>query len=914
METSSDGELKIDYVLVYREPVDKWRDIFEPHVRLVGHVSTLVSLPHPIPDTRAEILRQRRQYRQIYQRRLIEAGLKIRIVSAHQAKRRYFVLVHAPSHILEKHSDIIGLKKKMNKWTLPDYKTTVVQFFRFFMFWRQEEPEPHSNEQQQQPGGWSLSDRALVVRDLLARTNYGPHHENEMVGLQSMLNQNIYTTAYPLHEPSELARKLSKRKESVGNEEGNDDEETTEREWLSFHWASFFALFMQQPLDVVRSYFGPQIALYFVFFGSYISWLVLASLPSVIFRLFSTWQDGASHKLNILSERVIPRGVCQEYRNATKEILICPQCSLNCDFESLTHICDHPLALVYTSHSLAPLIHSMIICIWAAIFVQYLRRQEARFVHRWFLMDNVYDEEMLRPEFVRANVKRHTFNAITGRKEPAHSKLHRLSVLSLQTLTIVLMVVMILGVNFGCLLLKYHIRSAMLHILNHPLDRFTIIGAAIVAALVHSGTILLLNWISQKTCLWIVEWENPKTQRAFDDQYSKMIFIFEFLDYFAPLFYIVFVRTMVSIWAVRFGSESNLLSFNGPWVKWFVDTCSYTCMEELDQAMIVFFCFTQIFREIFKAFWIWVYGVFRRVCLRSQKGCYLPPWERDFFLPQFSKQQLCYDHLRLIIQFSFVVLFSASFPFAPFLALIVNIICLRADAIKWTKMARRATPKMAPSIGIWMKLLNMIATFAVPFNGFVLAFTTDIVPRLVYVFKNFHNATQYGLGAEYFDFVYARFDTRNMTISRSMHKNVTECRFYGMYKTPCSLAPEDDTCSNTVERSPEFLQIFFYRVFFMSCFINTVFGVTWFLKLMFPAEPESVKLAKKQEQFKAQQALAQVQTMSTMNLALSMSRENLPCDQRCLQRRASLIRDEPKEEQRDDESTNTEEEEDEDAE
>lgn len=69
-----------------------------------------------------------------------------------------------------------------------------------------------------------------------------------------------------------------------------------------------------------------------------------------------------------------------------------------------------------------------------------------------------------------------------------------------------------------------------------------------------------------------------------------------------------------------------------------------------------------------------------------------------------------------MIQFGFITLFVASFPLAPLLALINNIIEVRVDAWKLTTQFRRPVAAKAHSIGAWHEILNGIAVLSVVTN------------------------------------------------------------------------------------------------------------------------------------------------------------------------------------------------------
>lgn len=63
-----------------------------------------------------------------------------------------------------------------------------------------------------------------------------------------------------------------------------------------------------------------------------------------------------------------------------------------------------------------------------------------------------------------------------------------------------------------------------------------------------------------------------------------------------------------------------------------------------------------------------------------------------------------------------MTLFVASFPLAPLLALINNLLEIRLDAWKLTTQFRRMVPQKAQDIGAWQPILQGIAILAVVTN------------------------------------------------------------------------------------------------------------------------------------------------------------------------------------------------------
>ena len=95
-----------------------------------------------------------------------------------------------------------------------------------------------------------------------------------------------------------------------------------------------------------------------------------------------------------------------------------------------------------------------------------------------------------------------------------------------------------------------------------------------------------------------------------------------------------------------------------------------------------------------------------------------------------------------MLQFGFITIFVAAFPLAPFFALLNNWVEIRLDAQKFICETRRAVAERAENIGIWCKILDMLAQFAVitnvRFTGLPNMFQLSSIYNLLYL-------TKYGL-------------------------------------------------------------------------------------------------------------------------------------------------------------------------
>ncbi len=78
---------------------------------------------------------------------------------------------------------------------------------------------------------------------------------------------------------------------------------------------------------------------------------------------------------------------------------------------------------------------------------------------------------------------------------------------------------------------------------------------------------------------------------------------------------------------------------------------------------------------------------------------------------------------------------------------------------------KRPIPKKSQDIGIWLQIMNTIAKLGVIFNGLIIAFTSEFIPRLVYSFSQYNlNHTLDG----YVDFTLSKNITR-------INNEIVEC-------------------------------------------------------------------------------------------------------------------------------------------
>uniref|UniRef100_A0A8C3G3M8 Anoctamin n=1 Tax=Cyclopterus lumpus TaxID=8103 RepID=A0A8C3G3M8_CYCLU len=249
-------------------------------------------------------------------------------------------------------------------------------------------------------------------------------------------------------------------------------------------------------------------------------------------------------------------------------------------------------------------------------------------------------------------------------------------------------------------------------------------ATSVTASLISFVVIMILNTLYERVAIWITDFELPRTRTDYENSLTLKMFLFQFVNYYSSCFYIAFAKGK----AVGYpGDPVYLLG------KYRNEECDPGgCLIELTTQLSIIMGGKAIWNNIQEVLLPWVKNLILRHCTRGPSEKVIPRWEQDYRLQSLSKLGLFYEYLEMVIQFGFVTLFVASFPLAPVLALVNNLFEIRVDAWKITTQFRRIVPEKAQDIGAWQPILQGIAILAVATNAMIIAFTSDMIPRLVY--------------------------------------------------------------------------------------------------------------------------------------------------------------------------------------
>lgn len=85
---------------------------------------------------------------------------------------------------------------------------------------------------------------------------------------------------------------------------------------------------------------------------------------------------------------------------------------------------------------------------------------------------------------------------------------------------------------------------------------------------------------------------------------------------------------------------------------------------------------------------------------------------------------LSFSYMEIIIQFGYVALFASAYPLAPLIAIVANLIEVRADTFKITYLCRRPQSIRCDGLNVWKNLLKCIVWLSALTNCLIFGYTS----------------------------------------------------------------------------------------------------------------------------------------------------------------------------------------------
>ncbi|XP_035484217.1 anoctamin-5b isoform X3 [Scophthalmus maximus] len=790
---------------------------------------------------------KKQERRREFEANLEKAGLELETEDKTDSKdqKTYFLKIHAPWDVLATYADVLKIKVPFKESDIPHGQEVPLEWlshpFRLPDHIMRPQPDYFTYPFDKNKTDFFLindkdsffppSTRNRIVFYILARCPYYKQgrSDRDKTGIKRLLSNGTYTTAFPLHDCRYWKRARNAECES-------------ERYNLYKHWARFLCFYKEQPLNLIRKYYGEKIGIYFAWLGFYTEMLFFAAVMGVICFTYGV----LSYDDNISSKEI-----CDAYIGG--RILMCPLCDKKCPFWKLNSTC----LSSWQSHLFdneGTVFFAIFMGIWVTLFLEFWKRRQARLEYEWDLVDFEEEQQQLqiRPEFeIRCTNRR--LNKITQEMEPYLPVTSKCARFCLSTATVIFWISLIVACIIGVIAYRLAVYAAFASIIKDPLRKIQVVGRFITPQLATSVTascinfviIMILNFFYERVAIWITDMEIPKTHLEYENRLTMKMFLFQFVNYYSSCFYVAFFKGKFV------GYPGDYSYMFGKWSKLRNEECDPGgCLIELTTQLVIVMAGKQLWGNIQEA----LLPVIRN-WWSSRKGRHHPEnhysrWEQDHVLQNFTQLGLFYEYLEMVVQFGFITLFVASFPLAPLLALFNNILEVRVDAWKFTTQFRRPVASKARNIGAWQEILNAVAILSVVTNAFIMAFTSDMIPRMVYLYAYSKEASMRGyVNNSLSIYNISQIPDRNMPEERdNWFENLTATCRYRDYRYPPGHQKE-------YTQTMQFWHILAAKMAFIIIMEHVVFVVKFFVAWMIPDVPSGVKARFKRERYLIQEYL-----------------------------------------------------------
>ncbi|EFN86600.1 anoctamin-4 isoform X1 [Harpegnathos saltator] len=817
-----DGRRRIDMVLVYQEENE---------------------------GVMTEIEARRREQRRVFQQNLLKEGLQLELESKESSfdGKTYFLKLHIPWKIKVQYAEVMNLKLPTKRFITISVKAwgtegakEIPKFWERWTRWVEWIRKIHTWDTNKYPAepnfydsidsgdrkerfivkdrdtAYTPAQRSLIVMQILLRARYDENHEKS--GIRRLLADGTYIDCFSLHEgPYDKPLRNG---------------EILDRHLLYLIWARPGQWYKKQPLWLIRRYFGEKVALYFAWLGFYTKCLYP---PAVVGLLCFFYGLGSMEGM----DNVPSKEICDP--NLAGNITLCPLCDRACTYQKLGDSCLFS-KLTYLFDNPATVFFAIFMSFWATTFLELWKRRQAVIVWEWDLQNAEYDEEP-RPEF-ETSVKTFRINPVTREREPylpAWSKAIR----CLATGSIVFfMICVVLAAVLGTIIYRISLVAVFYGGGGPFLKRHAKIFTSMTAALINLVIIMILTRVYHRMARWMVNMENPRTQTEYEASFTFKIFLFEFVNFYSSLIYIAFFKGRFFVHP----GDADARASEFYRIK--TDVCDPAgCLSEVCIQLAIIMvgkqCFNNFVEILSPKLWNWWRKRTQIAATRNHDRKY-PYWEKDYQLQDPGRLALFDEYLEMILQYGFVTLFVAAFPLAPLFALLNNIAEIRLDAYKMVKEARRPLAERVEDIGAWFGILRGVTYVAVVSNAFVIAYTSDFIPRSVYAFV--YSPTEDLVG--YIDSSLSEFNTsdyRDDMKSDADEKHPDTCQYRGYRNGP-------DHVDDPYGLSPQYWHVFAARLAFVVVFEHVVFALTGIMSYVIPAVPHSLSTQLQRERLLAQEA------------------------------------------------------------
>ncbi|XP_059612649.1 anoctamin-8 isoform X2 [Phlebotomus argentipes] len=356
-----------------------------------------------------------------------------------------------------------------------------------------------------------------------------------------------------------------------------------------------------------------------------------------------------------------------------------------------------------TAQDIGHVLFSLFNVAWASLYLEAWRRYSAELAFRWGTLST--PPELLeppRPLYKGPLVE----SPVTGRLEPKEAPAWQRRAFRY------LVSFPVIGL---CLVLVFIVMFVMLRFQDWwdgklPENGF-LSCLSVIPKVLLAGAITLMDEAYFKLAVWLNDKENYRLQSKYENHLIAKVALFQFVNSFLSLFYIAFylcdqdkLKEQLAGLLISRQIIGNLRESAWPYVleQWKLAKLSFKLWGALSPTQEV--------------------NVKPEEAPKSEeKRSETPTGKRSIGQAEIESSLYKYDgtfsdHLEMLVQMGYVVLFSAAFPLAGLCALANNLMEIRSDAFKLAHVHQRPFGQRVANIGTWQNALSLLGLAAVIVN------------------------------------------------------------------------------------------------------------------------------------------------------------------------------------------------------
>ncbi|XP_037882495.1 uncharacterized protein LOC119633184 isoform X6 [Glossina fuscipes] len=620
------------------------------------------------------------------------AGLGLVVqVKAHESSRRNAFYITAPTNILFRAAEEARLPKRLR----PDLGGALREFTtrESHCFQQLKSDESSTNLFTSQERQWLVLQVLQGMRasptDVEALQGRAAVDEGQSI-VAAWQETGLITQIFPLHETKTLTQ--------------------LQRSWVK-------QIFAPQPLDDIAEYFGVKVALYFAWLGHYTSALgVPAVFGSILYIIL--WGKGQ------------------------------------------------------TAQDMGHVLFSLFNVAWASLYLEAWKRYSVELAFRWGTLST--PPELLeppRPLYKGSLVE----NNVTGRLEPKEAPAWKrrafrylVSFPIIGLCLLLVFVVMFLMLRFQDWLDSNNIPDKGIGqcIYNLHKDwwdsKLPVEGVvcclSVIPKVLLAGAITLMDEAYYKLAVWLNDKENYRLQSKYENHLIAKVALFQFVNSFLSLFYIAFylrdeekLKEQLAGLLISRQIIGNLRESAIPYFveQWRLAKLSFTMWGALSPTQSVNRSILDSAdhapngnggnnaekpapetgsaastpqtvgtpsKQMPKKSVDSIASVSTQISSISIASSKRNIGQAEIESSLYKYDGTFSDHLEMLVQMGYVVLFSAAFPLAGICALINNLMEIRSDAFKLAHVHQRPFGQRVANIGTWQNALSLLSLAAVIVN------------------------------------------------------------------------------------------------------------------------------------------------------------------------------------------------------